>query len=559
MSAAHMVHIHPITTRVPTPPLRALVPQAAVPSFFIEADVTEPELPPTLSVPAPSQGQLLRAAEELTPRRIVAALDQHIVGQAQAKRMVAIALRNRIRRRRLSPEMAAEIMPKNILLIGPTGVGKTEIARRLAGLVGAPFIKVEATKYTEVGYVGRDVESMVRDLVDNAVSLVRQDRAAQLKAQAEVRAEERLLDVLIRPRPGANSRTTSVFPEGPRVVPGPGFIMRDPSTMSGPEALFAGATPPPATAEESGEGSTSTDRSGSSYDCSREKIRQKLRAGELEQSTVELAVTVSPTLGMVGGGTMEDMGMDMRGMLEKMLPKQSVRRTLTVAEARQQLVSEALEEMMDEDAIAREALTRSAEDGIIFIDEIDKIAGGRGSDRSAGGPDVSREGVQRDILPIVEGSTVRTKYGLIQTDHILFIAAGSFSQARPSDLIPELQGRFPLRAELRDLNVEDFQRILTEPRNSLCSQYRELLATDGVDLSFTPDAIAEIARAAFDINSRVENIGARRLHTLLERVLEDVAFAAPDDAGGPVTINAAEVRRRLGDLFASEDLSRFVL
>jgi len=484
-------------------------------------------------------------AAQLTPRQIVEALDRDIVGQEHAKRMVAIALRNRIRRRRLSVEKAAEVTPKNILLIGPTGVGKTEIARRLASLAGAPFLKVEATKFTEVGYVGRDVESIIRDLMDTAVTLVRQERSAELRTQAESEAERRLLDLLMPGRGGSGGsqlRTTSVFPGKAR-----------------DSSLFA---PPAASHASEADGNIDGDSHGSDartpQDRQRERLLTQLRDGQLEERQVELEVNVSPTLGMVGGGGMEEMGVDMRGVLERMLPRQTVRRSLSVREARTHLTAEVTDEMLDEDAIAREAVVRAQEEGIVFIDELDKIVGRRGSE-GAGGPDVSREGVQRDILPIIEGSTVKTKYGLVKTDHILFIAAGAFSHSRPSDLIPELQGRFPLRSELRPLGVDDFERILTEPRSSLSGQYRDLLGTEGVELEFTPGAVKALARAAFEINSRTENIGARRLHTLMERVLEEIAFDAPDRVSGHVVVDEAFVGRRLDGLLEDEDLQRFIL
>jgi len=469
--------------------------------------------------------------DELTPRQIVAELDRFIVGQTQAKRMVAIALRNRARRRKLPPELRDEVSPKNIIMVGPTGVGKTEIARRLAKLANAPMVKVEATKYTEVGYVGRDVESMVRDLVDNAISLVRAEKSSEVLERAEKMAEDRILDILLPPPPGVTPRT--------RIVDG-----RPESYYDIPE-VEEGVEP---TAEQK-------------WLRNREKLREKLRAGKLDDREVEIEVKHSPevqVLGPIGGmaGSFDDMGSEFRSMFEKLFPTREKKTRLRVAEARNILTQEALDSLIDMDKITREALERAQETGIIFIDEIDKIAG-----RSSGHtPDVSREGVQRDILPIVEGCVVNTKYGPVRTDHILFIAAGAFHISKPSDLIPELQGRFPLRCELSPLGVEEFKRILLEPQNSLTRQYAALLATEGVELEFTEDGIEEIAQVAAFVNEQTENIGARRLHTVMEKVLEDILFEAGEpDAPKRVVVDREYVRTRLQDVLKNQDLSRFIL
>jgi ATP-dependent HslUV protease ATP-binding subunit HslU len=455
----------------------------------------------------------LLAEPDLTPRQIVAELDKYIVGQHQAKRIVAIALRNRLRRRRLSDAMRDEVTPKNILLIGPTGVGKTEIARRLASLVQAPFIKVEASKYTEVGYVGRDVESMIRDLAHQAINLVREERYAKVRPRAEELAVERLLDLLVPPL-------------GKR---------RD----AAPEEAEARAH---------------------RHREAQEKVRAELKAGLLEDETVEWESkeTPMPMVEVFSGGNMEEIGMNLQDMLQNVMPGgmgQSRRRRIKVAEARRLLVQEELGRLVDMAEIKAEAIRRVEEIGIVFIDEMDKIAG-----REQGrGPDVSREGVQRDLLPIVEGTTVNTRHGEVRTHHILFIAAGAFHVAKPSDLIPEMQGRFPLRAELSSLSAEDFQRILQEPRQALTKQYQALLATDGVTLEFTPEAVAEMAGIAFRANQLGEDIGARRLHTVMERVLEEVSFSAPEMPGTTVTVTPEYVRERIGDLLKEQDFNRYIL
>ena len=432
-------------------------------------------------LPASAEEQDL-VLDELTPREIVAELDKHVVGQRAAKRAVAIALRNRQRRLKLPPDLADEIMPKNIIMIGPTGVGKTEIARRLAKLSNSPFLKVEASKFTEVGYVGRDVESIVRDLVEIAIDMVREERLEEVEDKAEMNAEERLLDVLLPPPPAPPHGQ-----EGQLALPG-------------------------------------TD----SHQRSREKLRQQFREGKLDDRMVELDVRERgmPQFGIISNQNMEDMESNLKDMLPNIFGSAPKKRKMKVADAFEYLVQEEEGRLIDMDSVNRSAVERVESNGIVFLDEIDKIAGREGGH----GPDVSREGVQRDILPIVEGTTVNTRYGMVRTDHILFIAAGAFHVSKPSDLIPELQGRFPLRVELQSLTVDDFLRILTEPKASLTKQYSALLETEGVRLEFTPEALREMAEFAFRVNETTENIGARRLHTIMERVLEDVSFLAPDVA-----------------------------
>ena len=469
---------------------------------------------------------------ELTPRAIVAELDKYIVGQSKAKRSVAIAMRNRFRRERVHAGMREEIIPKNILMIGPTGVGKTEIARRLAGLTGSPFVKIEATKYTEVGYVGRDVESMVRDLVEQSVRMVTQERRAEVEDLAKHQAVERVIDLLHPETRAPGAARTSNNPLGAL-----GSIFGN--TFAGQASP---ATPPPSPPP-------------SDAANIREQTRADIERGFYDVRLVEIEVEESASIPIgVMGGQFDQGGGDLGEMLGGMLPKRRVSKRVTVAEARRIFEQEEANKLIDMDAVKREALRRASENGIIFIDEIDKVAGREG----ARGPDVSREGVQRDILPIVEGSTVNTKHGTLKTDHVLFIAAGAFHVNKPSDLIPELQGRFPIRVELDSLTAQDFKTILTQPKNALIEQYKALLATENVTLDFRPDAVDQIAEFAMQVNDQSENIGARRLHTVLERLLDDVSYAAPEE-GGTVVIDRAYVREKLQDVVADSDLAGYIL
>ncbi len=460
---------------------------------------------------------------EQTPRQIVEELDKYVVGQAQAKRAVALALRNRWRSRQLDDAMRDDVIPKNILMIGSTGVGKTEIARRLAKLVKAPFVKVEATKFTEVGYVGRDVESIVRELAETAVRMVRKERMEEVREKAERLAEERILDTFV---PETKSSTN---PLG---------------------RLFGAAeSTSSSAAEENGE---------PKYKAGRAWCKKRLDAGELEDELIEIEVEDQgrPMVGMFAGSSLESMGGDLQDMISGLMPKKNKRRKVAVKEARKIFAQEEAAKLVDMDEVSTEAIGAAERSGIVFLDEIDKVAV---KDGQSGGHDVSREGVQRDILPIVEGSTVMTKYGPVKTDHVLFIAAGAFHTAKPSDLIPELQGRFPIRVELDSLTEEDFRRILVEPKNALLKQYQALLATEGVELSFTDDAIRRIATMACEVNAQTENIGARRLHTLLEKLLEQVSFDAPELEEKKIVVDGAYVEEKLSEITESRDLSRFIL
>ena len=447
------------------------------------------------------------AVDSLTPREIVAELDKYVIGQKQAKRAVAIALRNRMRRQKLAPEMAEEVAPKNILMIGPTGVGKTEIARRLAKLAQSPFLKVEASKFTEVGYVGRDVESMIRDLVEIAVSMVRDEQRVEVRAKAQQNAEERLLDLLLPPRPFAPDDDAS--------------HVRDDTQRT------------------------------------RERLREQLREGRFDERIVEIEVRDKgfPSLEIIAGSNIEEVEFNLKDMMPGMFQNRSKKKRVPVREAKDALAQEEEHKLIDMDQVARIAVDRVQQAGIIFLDEIDKIAGREGGH----GPDVSREGVQRDILPIVEGTTVNTKHGMVRTDHILFVAAGAFHVSKPSDLIPELQGRFPIRVELEALGQAEFVRILTEPRSALVKQYVALMGTEGIDLSFSDDGIQLIAEFAAIVNERTENIGARRLHTVMERLLDEISFEGPELAEKTITIDAVYVRRMLADIVKNEDLSRYIL
>ena len=489
--------------------------------------------------------------DPLTPREVVAELDKYIIGQSEAKKAVAIALRNRWRRQQVEEELREEILPNNLIMIGPTGVGKTEIARRLARLAGSPFIKVEASKFTEVGYVGRDVESMIRDLVDTAVAMVRSAREEEVVGEAERQVEERLLDLLL---------PDSAPPAAAGTSPGPGSAKSEtakPGVVGSPGSVFVAGPATPGSANRP-TGANGDDTLAERRARTRGKLRKLLRDGQLEDRSVDIDIQQGMPVGgmMFPMGGMEGMDLNFSEMLQDMLPKRSKRRTVSIAEARRILFQEELDRLVDMDEVVNEALDRAEETGIIFLDEIDKVAGGRGG----AGPDVSREGVQRDLLPIVEGSNVQTKYGFIRTDHILFIAAGAFHVAKPSDLIPELQGRFPIRVELRSLGAAEFARILREPRNALVRQYRALVDTEGATVEFTDDGIEEIARIAADLNDRMENIGARRLRTVLTTLLEDLLFDLPDEGTGETVVVTAEfVRERLDRITSDDDLSRYIL
>jgi ATP-dependent HslUV protease ATP-binding subunit HslU len=500
----------------------------------MKQDTQETLAPDELRVP---QVKLIDE-EQFTPTQIVEQLDRYIIGQKDAKKSVAIALRNRLRRQNVSEELRDEIMPNNIIMIGPTGVGKTEIARRLAKLARAPFVKVEASKFTEVGYVGRDVESMIRDLVEQSVAMVRSEKTEEVREKAALLVEERLLDILLPPVSGAE----------------------EPEISADDEAVVLSG-------DDQAAGGNGKNLEREINRKSRQKMLERLRAGRMEDRQIEMEVTSDGPGGMmqIFGplGQMEEIGGIMQDLMSGM-PKKKKKRRLTIAEARKLLEQEEVQKLIDMDAVVKEALRKVEESGIVFIDEIDKIAAPT-TGAGGKGPDVSREGVQRDLLPIVEGSTVATKYGVVKTDHVLFIASGAFHVARPSDLIPELQGRFPIRVELKSLTEEDFYLILTQPRNALIKQYKAMLLTEGIDLEFTDEAIREIARIAAKVNETVENIGARRLHTILTNLLEELMFGIPEIirdgtiADGKVVIDAAQVREKLGKVAADRDLSQYIL
>ena len=480
-------------------------------------------------MPSPRTEQALARLADLSPRKIVAELDRYIVGQAEAKKAVAIALRNRWRRQRAPEGIRDEIAPNNIILIGPTGVGKTEIARRLAKLTGAPFVKVEASKFTEVGYVGRDVEGMVRDLVENAVEMMRSEREQDVEDLANDRVDERLLDLLLPAPAEPAAGTAPAGADAQRVF------------VAGPE----------------GNVTQEQELARERHKRTREKLKQLLRDGQLEQREVEVEVTQAPPMldAMGQQGAPEGMG-NFAEMLSELMPKKTKKRTVPVAEARRILLDQEFDKLINLDDVVADALERVESLGIIFLDEIDKIAGGKGDH---GGPDVSREGVQRDLLPIVEGSNVQTKYGMVKTDHVLFVAAGAFHVSKPSDLIPELQGRFPIRVELKPLTEADFVRIMTEPENALTKQYAALVGAEGAALTFTEDGIAEIARIAARVNSRMENIGARRLHTVMTTLLEELLYELPERGTAPHVVDGATVRGRLNAIAEDEDLRKYIL
>src|SRR5271154_3330336 len=472
-------------------------------------------------MPGAAEDQEL-ALDDLTPREIVVELDKYVVGQHAAKRAVAIALRNRMRRQKLAPELADEIMPKNIIMIGPTGVGKTEIARRLAKLTNSPFLKVEASKFTEVGYVGRDVEAIVRDLAEIAIDMVREEKLEEVEDKAELNAEERLLDLLLPP---------------PTPAPAPSVV---PQSEPGSNNTLTFPT-----------------SSNESHQRTREKLRQQFREGKLDDRIVEIDVRErnAPSFEIISNQGVEEMDINLKDVLPNIFGQRTKKRKMKVAEAFEYLVQEEEGRLIDMDQVTRVAVERVENSGIVFLDEIDKIAGREGGH----GPDVSREGVQRDILPIVEGTTVNTRYGMVRTDHILFVAAGAFHVSKPSDLIPELQGRFPISVELQSLTMEDFVRILTEPKSSMTRQYVALLETEGVKLEFTPDSLEEVARFAFRVNEGTENIGARRLHTIMERVLDEISFEAPERKGQQFVVDAAYVQKMLSEIVKDQDLSRYIL
>ena len=510
-----------------------------------------------MSKPSPFQNKL---HETLTPKQIVEELDKYIIGQSEAKRSVAIALRNRMRRQMLEADMQDEVAPKNIIMIGSTGVGKTEIARRLARLVDAPFIKVEASKYTEVGYVGRDVESMIRDLSDLSINMVKSEQTESVREKAIELVEERILDFLIPPPPTRPEKKEQVVeePEGQSVDEDQGeneiqfeiqisdFLMEEESQA---EDII----------QETGQLETKVDPERERYSRTREKFRQMLKDGKFEDKPIEIDVKnrTMPFIEIFSPSGIEEMDINFKDVFGSMMPKQTKKRLVTVAEAREILVQEEAEKLIDMDKVVNEAISRVENSGIVFLDEIDKIAGRESS--STSGPDVSREGVQRDILPIVEGCNVMTKHGMVKTDHILFIAAGAFHTAKPADMIPELQGRFPIRVELQSLDQSDLKRILTEPKNALTKQYIAMMKTEGIEIEMTDDSIESISELAFQVNESIEDIGARRLHTIMEKLFENVSFEAPDLEKKEIRISSEYVNRELSDIVRNQDLSKYIL
>ena len=510
-----------------------------------------------MSKPSPSQNKL---QETLTPKQIVEELNKYIIGQSEAKRSVAIALRNRIRRQMLENDMQDEVAPKNIIMIGSTGVGKTEIARRLARLVDAPFIKVEASKYTEVGYVGRDVESMIRDLSDLSINMVKSEQTESVREKAIELVEERILDFLIPPSPTRPDKKEEVKekPEDQSVDEDQGdneiqFEIQISDFLIEEENQTENAM------QNSGQLEVNVDPERERYSRTREKFRQMLKDGKFEDKPIEIDVKnrTMPFIEIFSPSGIEEMDINLKDVFGSMMPKQTKKRLVTVAEAREILIQEEAEKLIDMDKVVSEAISRVENSGIVFLDEIDKIAGRESS--STSGPDVSREGVQRDILPIVEGCNVMTKHGMVKTDHILFIAAGAFHTAKPSDMIPELQGRFPIRVELQSLDQSDLKRILTEPKNALTKQYIAMMKTEGIEIEMTDDSIESISELAFQVNESIEDIGARRLHTIMEKLFENISFEAPDLENTEITISSEYVEQELSDIVKDQDLSKYIL
>jgi len=510
-----------------------------------------------MSKPSPSQNKL---QETLTPKQIVEELNKYIIGQSEAKRSVAIALRNRIRRQMLENDMQDEVAPKNIIMIGSTGVGKTEIARRLARLVDAPFIKVEASKYTEVGYVGRDVESMIRDLSDLSINMVKSEQTESVREKAIELVEERILDFLIPPSPTRPDKKEEVKekPEDQSVDEDQGdneiqFEIQISDFLIEEENQTENAM------QNSGQLEVNVDPERERYSRTREKFRQMLKDGKFEDKPIEIDVKnrTMPFIEIFSPSGIEEMDINLKDVFGSMMPKQTKKRLVTVAEAREILIQEEAEKLIDMDKVVSEAISRVENSGIVFLDEIDKIAGRESS--STSGPDVSREGVQRDILPIVEGCNVMTKHGMVKTDHILFIAAGAFHTAKPSDMIPELQGRFPIRVELQSLDQSDLKRILTEPKNALTKQYIAMMKTEGIEIEMTDDSIERISELAFQVNESIEDIGARRLHTIMEKLFENISFEAPDLENTEITISSEYVEQELSDIVKDQDLSKYIL